>query len=140
MAFVVGSINIWAGLGVGILVPVMAFLWLTGFGTSWFVRSKANWYAGLRSQTREIVVKPMEIEIAGTIIPLMSRGASLTRAWVAYADPPYDSLTVLKFRLEEWGSRRGPYEVWIPVPRGKENEARNLAERFQREFVRRKTS
>jgi hypothetical protein len=134
-AFVVSNASIWAALGVGILLAALAFAWLTGFGSAWFVRSKNKWYTRLKTQAREIVIKPMNIEIAGTAIPLMSRGASLTRAWVGYGDPPRNSVTVLKFRLEEWGSRRGPYEVWVPVPPGKESEGRALAEQFQREFV-----
>lgn len=135
-AFALWSTSIWAGLAAGILIALLTFVWLTGFGTSWFLRSKDKWYAGLRAQPREIIVSPMDIEIAGTSIPLLSSGASLTRAWVGYGDPPRNSISVLKFRLEEWGSRRGPYEVWVPTPRGKESEGSELAERFQREFVR----
>jgi hypothetical protein len=130
------GIGFWAGLVAGFLGAALGFVWLTGFGSVWFFRSRDKWYEGLKSQRREIIVTPLAIIIAGTVMPLMGDGASLNRAWDGYADPPQNTVTILKFQLEELGSRRGPYEVWVPVPRGKESEGRELAERFQREIVR----
>ncbi|HEY0069418.1 MAG TPA: hypothetical protein VGE04_05560 [Chloroflexia bacterium] len=130
------GIGFWAGLVAGFLGAALGFVWLTGSGSVWFFRSKDKWYEGLKAQKREIVVTSIAIVIAGTVMPLMGDGASLNRAWIAYADPPQNTAPILKFQLEELGSRRGPYEVWVPLPKDKESEGRELAERFQREIVR----
>jgi hypothetical protein len=135
-AIILWGTSIRASLVAGPLVAVAAFAWLTGFGTEWFVKSRDKWYARLRAQPREIVVTPVAIEIAGTAIPLVSSLTSLNRAWIGYADPRRKTVPVLKFQLQEPGSKRGPYEVWVPVPQGKEREGRDLAEQFQREIAR----
>ena len=134
--FMLGSFNVWLGLGAGSLVAAGGFFLLTAFGSAWFARSTDKWYEELKAQAREVVVTPIVIVIAGTALPLLRSGVSLRRAWAGYADPPRNTVPVLKFQLEELGNRRGPYEVWVPVPRGKESEGRELAERFQREIVR----
>jgi hypothetical protein len=126
----------WIALVAGCLVAVMGFVFLTAFGNVWFLRSRETWYEGLKAQTREIAVTPIAIVSGGKLMHLMGNSVSLRRVWVAYADRPQNMVPVLKFQLEKLGSRRGLYEVWVPVPRGKESEGRELAERFQREIVR----
>ena len=136
VALFVRSAGILASLAAGCLVAAVVFSWSTGLGSIWFFRSKDEWYASLRTQTREVVVTPLIVIISGKVMPLLRSGVSLNRAWVGYADPPQNMVPVLKFQLEELGVRKVPYEVWVPVPKGKESEGRELAERFQSEIVR----
>ncbi len=85
-----------------------------------------------RRGPRFVVITPLGVEIAGIYLPFVGLRRQLLRVYVRGDDPQ-----VLRFRVAPYGALAGQQpEIWVPIPQGREAEARELAARFQREVVR----
>ena len=82
---------------------------------------------------RVVSITPLGFYEAGLYVPLVKPALAILRVWVQTSTP-----RLLRFNQQQMGGRSSNYyEVRLPVPSGHEAEALQLAERFQRELVRR---
>jgi len=117
----------------GLICGILPLIWFGGIEGAWWLlnsRSKGAQYNKLKWGPHEVAIGPTQARMGDSQIELVTPEVALTRVWINKRDP-----TILRFRTE--GIYRGTAnEIWLPVPRGKEQEAEQLAERFRIEVIR----
>ena len=116
------------------LVFCLGPLWLCGIagllngGSRWSEAERLH--RGRLAGPRTVEITPIAVRIGATGIPLVDRQLVLRRTWMVAGDP-----VLLCFHLTLYSRSPMQTEVRVPVPHGREEEARQLAARFAAQVV-----
>ncbi len=135
--------------GASSIMPIFFSVILAGsvvftvFGIGRSYRQGRKMHQARQRATPEIQIGPLGITQPGGTIPLVGASLRLGSGGTDPFSPPMHTLRQVQvehtsrvlLRFDGWGGRNWPRTVRVPVPRGHEVEAEQLAQRFQQEIV-----
>lgn len=134
LSIFVGALGWLAGGFYGaICLTVVPFLWLIGIQSmwwNWLNQSKIQWYDRTDAASHRVVITPTQVRIGESLADLTGTNLALTRVWIAQGDP-----RIIRFQKEATLGRKLVTEIWLPVPQGREEDARELVEKFSKEIA-----